>query len=289
MIYSISDLKKSDFINSPHYMVIGNPIGHSLSPFMHNVALKYHGLNAEYIALQLEINEVSEFAAWCNMDSFLGCNITIPFKEMMLEVVDEIDKSAKDIGAINTILKESNSLVGYNTDVYGFVSPLFDLEELISGARAIVFGTGGASKAVKAGLIQLGIEEIVFVSRNPANKSRLGDSSIIKTVDYFQWQSYAEEASIFVNTTPLGMFPKIEDSVLNERDAHLVEGKICYDLIYNPVMSSFLRIADQAGSVIINGLDMFVQQGNRSFELWTGKTFPSELIKEELIRYFERK
>lgn len=289
MIYSFSDLKNSDFVTSPHFMVIGNPIGHSLSPFMHNIALKYHGIKAEYIALQLQMEDITDFAAWCNRDSFLGCNITIPYKEMMLEVVDELDNSVKDIGAINTIVRESHKLVGYNTDVYGFVSPLSGLEEFISGGRAIVFGTGGASKAVKTGLIQLGIEEIIFVSRNPSIRNSSGDSPLIKTVDYFQWQSFAEEASIFVNTTPLGMYPNIEDSALYERDAFLVDGKICYDLIYNPVRSSFLQIAEHAGAVIINGLDMFVQQGNRSFELWTGKSFPSEIIKEELISYFDRK
>lgn len=285
---SVHDLKKSHLGRVPHYLVVGNPIGHSLSPLMHGTALKYHGIAAEYHAVNVLPNELPEFTAWCNRDSFLGCNITIPYKEQFFELLDHADESALEIGAINTIGKKSGKLIGYNTDIYGFISPINDLSHLIEGGRAIVFGTGGASKAIKAGLKQLGIDEIIFVSRNPSARKISDDFVHIEITDYSQWQAYADDASIFVNTTPVGMYPDIEKSIIDSRDVHLMEGKICYDLIYNPEMTAFLKQAESVNAVVINGLDMFIQQGNHSFQIWTGKTFPEDLIKEELYQHLHK-
>lgn len=284
MMNSVEDLKNSKLTQVPHYLVIGNPIGHSLSPVMHNIALKYHGIKAEYHAVNVQPNEIAEFAAWCNKDTFLGCNITIPYKEQLFDFVDYVDESAAEIGAINTISKKSGKLIGYNTDIYGFLSPIEDLTELIERGRAIIFGTGGASKAVKAGLKILGVDEIVFVSRRPNERSLADGNIYIKTVDYSQWQAYADETTIFVNTTPVGMHPQIGKSIIEEHDVHYLEGKVCYDLIYNPEMTTFLKQAESVNGVVVNGLDMFIQQGNQSFQIWTDKTFPEDLIKDELIR-----
>ncbi|TVR28929.1 MAG: shikimate dehydrogenase [Balneolaceae bacterium] len=289
MVYNFSNLKKSDLSATPHYLVVGNPVGHSLSPLMHQTAIDYHQLNAVYAGLHLEHNEIAEFAAWCNRENFLGCNITIPYKELFLKLVDRVDNDAQEIGAINTIVKQNGGLTGYNTDIIGFMEPVLDLQHLFEGGRAIVFGTGGASKAVKIGLLKLGVREIVFVSRNPAGKTTSDHRAHIEFVDYHQWQSYAEEAAIFINTTPVGMHPNVDEIFIDRRDATLFEDKICYDLIYNPVMTSFLKEADRAGAVVINGLEMFIQQGNRSFELWTGKTFPVEIIEQKLNHHFHQR
>jgi shikimate dehydrogenase len=286
MIYTLQELNKAKLSVGRYYLVVGNPIGHSLSPMMHTIALNHYGLDAEYHALQLMPNQVTEFIALCNRDQFGGCNITIPYKQLLLDIVDELSEEAAEIGAINTIVKDAGKLIGHNTDVYGFVTPIEDLVELINGGRAIVFGTGGASKAVKSGLIQLGIEEIIFVSRSPSKRGFKDDSVHIEVVDYSQWTAYAEEASIFVNTTPVGMYPNEDELLIQPDDAIYLKGKICYDLIYNPIMTSFLKLAENAGGVVIDGLDMFICQGSRSFELWTGKQFPVKLIKEQLIRHF---
>jgi shikimate dehydrogenase len=199
--------------------------------------------------------------------------------------VDTIEDSAMEIGAINTIAKNGDTLTGHNTDIHGFMEPLKELSHLIEGGRAIVFGTGGASKAVKAALRQLGVYEIVFVSRNPSLNVITDNTLHIQMADYHQWQSYAEDAQLFVNTTPVGMYPNTEDLFINSDDIQWLENKICYDLIYNPVMTSFLKMADRAGAVVINGLEMFVEQGNRSFELWTQKTFPVKEIEEKLLQH----
>lgn len=281
-VYSFSELKQSQFSNEPHYLVVGNPISHSLSPVMHQAALDYYNIPATYLALQLEPSSIGSFAAWCNKESFLGCNITIPYKETLLELVDEIDTHAEEVGVINTIERKDGLLKGYNTDVFGFLKPLEEYSEFIEGHRAIVFGTGGASKAIKTGLIQSGIEEIVFVSRNPDKNQVVEDRVFTKTVDYSQWQEFARDASIIINTTPVGMLKSGDNRLVNEQEGALLSGKICYDLVYNPQHTPFLQTASANNATTINGLDMLMYQGSRSFEIWTGKSFPEELIKSTL-------
>lgn len=283
MIYSLQSLLNSSYKDKEHFLVVGNPIGHSLSPLMHNRALEYHSESADYLALNLLPNEIDSFAAYCNRESFRGCNITIPYKQQFLELVDHIDDSAKEIGAINTIVKESGSLVGFNTDLFGFMSPILDFADVISEGIAVVFGTGGASKAVLAGLIEIGVEEVVFVSRNPATVHIEHQHAHINVVGYSQWQAYADEVSILVNTTPVGMYPQTNHSMIEDVDVDLLEGKICYDLIYNPEMTKFLRQAESVNGVVVNGIEMFIQQGSKSFELWTGKRFPIDIIKSTLL------
>ena len=259
-------------------MVVGHPIGHSLSPFMHSIALKTHEIDAEYFAIDLEPTDTSRFISWINNDEFLGSNVTIPYKSQFLNVVDQLDETAAAIGALNTIVKNNGTVKGYNTDVFGFLNPLGKFSDELSGESVIVFGTGGASKAVAYALTQLGVEQIVMVSRNPGLKSR--DDVVM--CNYSNWQAYAGESVMLVNTTPLGMHPNTKQSPVEEQDAHLLEGKICYELVYNPLETTFLKQARQYQAETIGGLDMFIAQGAKAFELWTGKTFPTQQISKAL-------
>lgn len=284
MISSFSEFKTSPKAKEPHFFVVGNPIGHSLSPVMHQAALDYHGIKAEYHAINLAQSEISGFIGWLNRDEFLGCNITIPYKNRFIEVVDHIDDYSREASVINTIAKTDYKLVGHNTDIHGFTSPLKQYADHIEGGRVIVFGTGGAAKAVKIGLEELGIEEIIFVSRSPERSTLSSNHAWVETVSYNQWQSYANDACMFVNTTPLGMSPKVDQSPIPDFESKLLEDKICYDLIYNPIQTKFLQQAEEFGAKTINGLDMLIMQGNRSFEIWTGKTFPLDIIKDILTK-----
>jgi shikimate dehydrogenase len=203
-----------------------------------------------------------------------------------LEVADEIDSFARHVGVINTIVKDGHRLKGYNTDVYGFSEPLKPFLDKIEFPKAIVFGTGGASKAVKVALEETGFEEIVFVTRNTSGKQIESNSAIITLADYNQWQAHAGESGLIVNTTPLGMHPDTQKSPVSITDAPLLNGKICYDLVYNPLETAFLKLASTHGGQPINGLDMLIYQGSRSFELWTGKPFPVQTIRKKLTDYF---
>jgi len=265
-----------------HYMVIGSPVSHSLSPLMHNSALKYYGYKAAYFAIDLGENELSEFASWMNRDSFRGCNITIPYKRTMMKMVDQIDPSAKEIGAINTVVKKNSKLVGFNTDSIGFKKPLQKYTNAIDGSTALIFGTGGASNAVVQALRQMNCEEIILISRRPAAKPAAEIFEGCKVAGYDQWTAYAEEASLIVNATPLGMHPDIDSSPVREGEEIHLSSSLCYDLVYKPGMTKFLRQAESVGSETIGGLEMLIHQGSESFRLWTGQPFPISFVKRQI-------
>ena len=290
MAFTFKEFKSKEISSLPHYLVIGHPISHSLSPLMHQTAIDYHDLNAKYYAIDLHTGDIPDFVSWLNRDAFLGCNITIPYKKLFFDVVDRQDSIASNLGVVNTIARSGSELVGYNTDVYGFLQPLGQWRAQLEGTTAIIFGTGGASKAVMTGLMTAGISRILFVSRNVKNHSipeYAGDSDVdIQYIDYSQWSAYIGDVSILVNATPLGMYPGTEKSPVSEGDLHLLKGKICYDLVYNPLNTTFLTYADRAGGHIIQGHHMLIHQGDQSFNIWTGKSFPLELIYKKIENYF---
>ena len=289
MAFTFKEFKSKQISSLPHYLLIGHPISHSLSPLMHQTALDYHDLNAHYYAVDLLNEDITDFISWFNRDSFLGCNITLPYKKLFIDVVDQLEPLAESVGAINTITKTQSKLIGFNTDVYGFLHPLRQYREKLEGSTAIVYGTGGASKAVKSGLISLGIRKILFVTRSVDNKIDIdlsGESIDIQYIDYSQWPAFIDDVSIVINATPLGMLTNRQLSPVKIDEYDLLKDKICYDLVYNPLDTTFLKNARKAGGLTINGLHMLIHQGDQSFNLWTGKSFPLEIIYKKLESYF---
>lgn len=282
MAVSFKTFKNLPASDRQHYMVIGSPVSHSLSPLMHNSALKYYGYKAAYYAIDLKENELSEFVPWMNRDSFRGCNITIPYKRAVMEMVDQIDPTAKEIGAINTIVKKNSKLVGFNTDSIGFKKPLQNYTDTIDGGMALIFGTGGASNAVVQALRQLNCEEIILISRHPVAKPAAEIFEDCRVAGYDQWIAYAEEASLIVNATPLGMDPDIDSSPVREGEEMYLSNSLCYDLVYKPRVTKFLRQAESVGTKTIGGLEMLIHQGSESFRLWTGQPFPISFVKRQI-------
>lgn len=279
------EFTESDLAKKPHFLLFGHPVGHSLSPVMHNIALKEHQIDAVYVAADLLPGELSSAFAWLNRPMFRGCNITIPYKNDFFTAVDRLMPGAEEIEAINTVIKsDDNAIIGANTDPYGFMKPLEEYADDLEGGTAILFGTGGASKAVVYALSEAGIEQIVLVSRSPQKVHARQNGAELTVTDYNGWQGYADEAGLIINSTPLGMASYAERSPVRDDEYNLFSGKICYDLVYNPAETPFLKGAAEAGATIINGLDMLIHQGNRSFKMWTGKEFPVNKIKDELIK-----
>lgn len=281
-------LKFSEFISSEksqlsHYLLIGNPVMHSFSPLMHNMALKHNKIGGEYISVSVASADVNMVLAHCTNDSFLGANITIPHKELFYDAVDELTEVAQDIGAINTIIKKDHKLIGHNTDAYGFMKPIEEYQDDLEGERVMIFGSGGATKAIIYALRNAGVSELVLVSRRPEMYENL-EADIIRC-SYDNWIAYAEESVMIINATPLGMSPNTESSPVNDEDVEILEGKICYDIVYNPRQTKFLKQAINSGGTPIGGLDMLIYQGARSFNLWTGFEFPIEKIKAKLDEY----
>ncbi len=279
-------LNFSDFINSDrsslsHYLLIGNPVMHSLSPAMHNLALKHNKLGGEYLAVSVAQKDVNMVIAHCTNEAFLGANITIPHKELFLDVVDELTEEGAEIGAINTLIKREGKLIGHNTDAYGFMKPIEEYQGDLAGERVVIFGSGGATKAIIYALRNADVQELILVSRRPEMYYDSGETDIIRC-GYENWTAYGEEAAMIVNATPLGMSPNTEASPIQNNETEILEGKLCYDIVYNPRETKFLRQSNENGGISIGGLDMLIHQGARSFKLWTGHEFPIEKIKTKL-------
>jgi shikimate dehydrogenase len=249
---------------------------------MHNLALEHYGMEERYYAVKLQQNELSILASYLNKDTLKGANITIPYKQKIAEYLDEIDSAAQAVGAVNTIVKGEYRLKGYNTDVSGFLAPLEDYMDHLIGGRSIIFGTGGASRAIVTALNQLGMEEILLVSRNPSRINSFDSFDKIQIISYPEWSAYADGAILIVNATPLGMEPRIGMSPVTEGEQKYLEDSICYDIVYNPLKTTFLKQAETVGAETIGGLEMLIEQGSRSFEYWTGNSFPLDIIRKRL-------
>ena len=284
---TLSTFKKSEASNKPHYLLFGHPVEHSLSPLMHNTALEHYGMEASYHAVDLQERELTELASHLNSDHFLGTNVTIPYKQLIADYLDGVDPKARSIEAVNTVVKKEYRLKGYNTDCGGFISPLETYQADIEGGRAVVFGTGGASRAIVVGLEEMGLEEVFLVSRNPGRISSFDRFDSVSVISYQEWPSWAEEAVLVVNATPLGMYPKTSRSPVRDGEKQYLSERICYDIVYNPIKTSFLQQAESVGATTIGGLEMLIQQGSRSFELWTGNPFPVDKIRNKLHEELE--
>lgn len=279
---NLTEFTRSDASKGPHYLLFGHPVEHSLSPLMHNLALDHHGLEGHYHAVDLQSNELAELASYLNKDQFWGANITIPYKQLIADYLDQIDDNAQKIGAVNTIRKHNSRLEGYNTDYDGFQAPLEEFEFALEGSDAIIFGTGGAARAIVVSLIDVGVERIYLVSRSPDRRSSFDDFLAAEVVSYHNWTSYADEATLIVNATPLGMHPNTDESPVHDAEFEWLEGRICYDIVYNPLQTKFLRQAEEAGATTIGGLEMLIHQAAESFKLWTGHLFPIKLVSNRL-------
>ena len=244
------------------YGLIGYPLGHSFSIGYHNEKFAREGIDAEYV--NFEIPNIEQLIEVLSSNPELkGLNVTIPYKEKVMEYLDYISPEARAIGAVNVIrvIHEGSKIVmrGYNSDVIGFTQSIEPMLEK-HHKKALVLGTGGASKAVAYGLKSLGIES-VFVSRYERPGTIQYESITPEVV---------QEYNVIVNCTPLGMFPKIDTCPALPYDA-LDEHNILYDLIYNPDETLFMKRGAARGAAVKNGLEMLLLQAFASWEFWNGK------------------
>ena len=244
------------------YGLIGYPLGHSFSIGYHNQRFADEGINAKYI--NFEIPSIDSLPEVLNSNPELkGLNVTIPYKEKVIEFLDYISPEARAIGAVNVIrvVHEGKNikLRGYNSDVIGFTQSIEPMLESYQ-KKALVLGTGGASKAIAYGLKSLGIEP-VFVSRYE-RPGTIQYGSITPEV--------VHEYPVIVNCTPLGMFPKVDTCPDLPYEA-MDDKNILYDLIYNPDETLFMKLGAKQGASVKNGLEMWLLQAFASWEFWNGK------------------
>ena len=329
---NITRFLSSSRSKKPFLAVIGHPIGHSLSPLIHNEAIIYHGLPAAYHAIDCPAADYHLLPHLMRNGYFRGANVTIPLKQDIMGYLDETDSEAFAIGAVNTVVAfqpEDDSMLsaavssetgrirleGHNTDAFGFLKPL---EKYGHFQTALILGSGGAMRAVRYALMKTGVKSIYIASRfagksagkdrNPntgndqSNKTSIHDSGeasvrsesgeasvhpesgVIneKWVSYTQIREIMPECELIVNTTPVGMYPGITEMPLTEAMLGDMKGKVCYDLIYNPVETRLIQTARSLGAETISGMEMFFWQASRSFELWFNLPMPANRVRKVL-------
>ncbi|WP_414529578.1 shikimate dehydrogenase [Nodularia chucula] len=272
--------------------VIGYPVEHSLSPLMHNAALAELGLDFIYLPFPIAPQNLQVAIAGLAAIKVVGFSVTIPHKQAIMPLLSEISPVAQAIGAVNTVTWKNGQWVGTNTDIEGFIAPLQTrYQQNWSQKVAVILGNGGAARAVVAGCHQLGFAEIHVVGRNSQKleefrhsweNSPIGDKLQVQTWD--DLATLLPHANLLVNTTPVGMYPHVNDSPVQLADMEKISpGAIAYDLIYTPSPTQFLQQAEQQGAITIDGLEMLVQQGVAALKIWLQlETIPVDVMGEAL-------
>ncbi len=284
----ISEFIASDYKDQHFVVVIGHPVSHSRSPEIHNVALSYHNLDVRYYALECPESELHLIPELFKLNWFCGANVTIPLKKKIIEFLDDSDESARDIGAVNTVVSDpqTGQLLGYNTDAYGFMVPLREVHDI---RTVTILGTGGASRAICHALLKHGVEKLFLVSRRQNNQVLdFEQPGRLTRITYDDLEHAIVHSDLIVNCTPVGMHPETEQSPIPDTLMPLLKGKYCYDIIYNPPETTLLQKAKANKALTIGGLDMFIHQAARSFELWFGKPMPIDLVRNVLLEMINK-
>lgn len=256
------------------FALFGNPVGHSLSPVMHNAAMEKFRYPGHYLAFQIE--NLSAAIQGVRGFGIRGVSVTMPFKEEAMAYLDEVEPAAARIGAVNTIVNDRGYLTGYNTDWLGMVE---SIEErlTISGKVFLILGTGGAARAAIYGIMEKGGQPLL-TGRNQDKTKVLAREW---RIPFLKIEDIARaKADVLINTSPVGMAPEVGRSPLPKE----IPGQFPWvmDMIYRPRETQLLKDAREAGSSVINGMGMFINQGAAQFKLWTGLEPPRPFLKKLL-------
>lgn len=274
--------------------IIGDPVEHSLSPVMHNAAIASLGLDYIYVPFPVKQGDLATVLAGFKAVDLVGFSITIPHKQEIIPLLTEISEDAANIGAVNTVWRTASGWKGTNTDAEGFIAPLKAMARDWSKTTPVILGNGGAARAVIAGLMSLGCQEINIVGRDPNNLARFYQSwshstkitSLLKIHNWNNLSSLIPAADLLVNTTPVGMSPHVDASPVEESLMQKLKPKaIAYDLIYTPNPTQFLIQAQAQDAIAIDGLEMLVQQGVAALEIWLKQTVPVDVMRDSLKEY----
>ena len=254
--------------------LLGHPVGHSVSPAMHNAALAALGLDWCYLAFDVAPDRLAEALSGARALGMKGLNLTIPHKEAALAQMTKVDPAARSIGAINTVCLEKEALVGYNTDKEGFLRAIAGARFSPAGKRAALLGAGGVARAVLVALAEADLRELSIADGVPERAETLAALAAELGLQSraLPWEEGRREmagnSDLIVNATPLGMAPRTDETPLPGE--WLRQGQFVCDLVFNPDPTRLMREARERGCPVLGGLDMLVHQGALSFQLWTG-------------------
>jgi shikimate dehydrogenase len=266
--------------------VIGNPLGQSVSPMMHNAAFEELGLNYIYQKFEISERELKNTILMLKAKNFVGLNITHPFKILIIDHLDKIDDLAKEIGAVNTILNRNGELIGYNTDSYGALAALQASGLILENMKhkILIIGAGGAARAAAVPLAKLGntiiianrtlkhAEEIVKILQKANSPEAVLLTDVYKVI---------EDVGVMINCTPVGMTGGPGGCVIPLE--FLRKELVVFDMVYSPINTELISAARKSGSKVVYGYEMLISQGIKSFELWTGKSAPAQLMRKIVI------
>lgn len=263
------------------YGVVGNPVSKSMGYLIHNRAFQEIGSNDIYVSFLVKnvekfFNEFKEF--------FSGLSVTMPFKENILTALDEVDETARKIGAVNTVVKTDHGWKGVNTDCTGAIQALeahLDLKE----KNVLIIGSGGTAKAIGYGVVEKGGWLTVTYNRNKERGVQLAEELGCRLASVRDVRDH--DFDVLINCSPVGMSPNIEETPFLSRN--LKKGMLVFDSVYNPPETRLLREARTAGCTVVSGVELFINQAAGQFELWTGKKAPIEAMRDVLMEKIEEK
>lgn len=272
------------------YGVLGDPVEHTMSPFIHNTLFKHLNLNAIYIPIHIKKGSLENAVTGLKAQNFSGFNVTVPYKKDIIKYLDEVSNDALLMGAVNTVKNVGGRLKGYNTDAEGFVR---DFEQGFSNSftnkKVILLGAGGTARAIAVKLCLEGVKHLTIINRSEENaknivsllKNNYGNVVSYILPDSSEFSKKLASSDIIINTTPAGM-STYEDSTPYGYNFCFNKNQLVYDVIYSPRKTSFLSRAEAAGCQIRNGFGMLINQGISAFEIWTGRIVAKDISIELL-------
>jgi shikimate dehydrogenase len=272
--------------------LIGNPVGHSLSPPMHNAAFAFLDLDYVYIPFQVETAGLERAIKGAEFLNIKGLNVTIPHKTNVLKHLTSLDKPADLIGAVNTIKFEKHESKGYNTDGIGAIKALEELTP-VKNKNVLMVGAGGAARAIAFQLIISDVENLSIINRTPEKahelksdiEMKMGTNQLktsISSGGLENLKNAVSNADILIDTTPIGMYPHADDKPVVSAEMMHSE-LVVNDLVYNPLETALIKEAKKAGAKTVSGLKMLIYQGAESFKIWTGKEAPVDVMEKALM------
>ena len=245
-----------------NFLVIGNPIDHSLSPILHNYWIKKYKINATYEKKLLSNSEIEGLISNIREEKIHGINVTIPFKKMVIPFLDELSDEAETSQSVNTIYKKDNKIIGDNTDIEGFRLSLEKTEQETKNKKALILGAGGVAPSIIIALKKMQIEKIYL-----SNRTELKAIEVKKNFPEIEIVRWGETLNfdIIINATSVGLK---EDDKININYQQISKDKLFYDVIYNPPETNFLQNAKKYGGIIKNGKMMFIYQAQKAFFIW---------------------
>ena len=245
------------------YLVIGNPIGHSLSPKLQNYWLKQNNIKAVYDKIKLEEKEIEGIIQDIKKQKIAGCNVTVPFKKEVIPFLDKLSIQAEQTQSVNTIIFENGNLIGHNTDIFGFDKAIKSLNFNMKGKKILILGAGGVVPSIIFAIKKMGVSEISISNRTKQKAENL--KILFKKLNILEWGNITN-FDVVINATSLGL----NNEKINLDFSKVGKNKLFYDVIYNPAETNFLKEGKKLGNITENGATMFIYQASEAFKLWHG-------------------